>query len=222
MKNRTHILAGASAFIVLVIAFVVYAQSSGNTPSVSSTELNALFQFADKNKDGSISKTEFEQYLLSQKAKPLHFANYETTVAPGSSGAQSACCGGKSTGEEKSAKSAGGSCCGGDSKESAGEDSKSVAVIPSDVTANEHETLKVGGLCGMCKKRIEAAAKSVQGVVAASWDKESQILKIDFNSPQTSLDAISKAIAKVGHDTDKDKADNKVYDALHGCCKYRG
>jgi len=35
------------------------------------------------------------------------------------------------------------------------------------------------------------------------------------------VDAISKAIAKAGHDTDTYKADQAVYDQLPGCCKYR-
>ncbi|MDR1268278.1 MAG: hypothetical protein LBK82_02025, partial [Planctomycetaceae bacterium] len=70
-------------------------------------------------------------------------------------------------------------------------------------------------------KRIETAAKSLEGVVAATWDTKAQILQVAFNSPQTSLDAISKAVAKVGHDTEKDKTDDETYNNLHECCKYR-
>lgn len=81
--------------------------------------------------------------------------------------------------------------------------------------------LGVQGLCEMCKERIETTAKGVHGVSSAVWDKEKRILHLDFDSTLTNLDAISKAIAKVGHDTDRDKADQAVYDALPGCCKYR-
>jgi Cu(I)/Ag(I) efflux system membrane fusion protein len=84
-----------------------------------------------------------------------------------------------------------------------------------------HGNLKVGGACGMCKTRIEKAAKSVEGVSAATWNKETQALHIHFDTDKTSLEAVSKAVAKSGHDTDKDKADSKTYDALPGCCKYR-
>jgi Cu(I)/Ag(I) efflux system membrane fusion protein len=84
-----------------------------------------------------------------------------------------------------------------------------------------HGTLKVGGLCGMCKTRIEKAAKSVEGVSTASWNKETQELHIHFDADKTSLEAVSKAVAKSGHDTDKDKTDDKTYNALPGCCKYR-
>jgi hypothetical protein len=34
------------------------------------------------------------------------------------------------------------------------------------------------------------------------------------------MESIHLAIAKVGHDTDLLKADDKVYEALPGCCQY--
>jgi Cu(I)/Ag(I) efflux system membrane fusion protein len=73
----------------------------------------------------------------------------------------------------------------------------------------------------MCKTRIEKAAKSVKGVSSAQWDSKTKALHLNYDKSKTSLDAIGKAIAKVGHDTDKYKAEDKVYDALPGCCKYR-
>ncbi|MDD2277933.1 MAG: ATPase [Bacteroidales bacterium] len=78
---------------------------------------------------------------------------------------------------------------------------------------------KVYGECGMCKTRIENAAK-IEGVKSASWDKESQMLKIDFNPTLVKLTDIHKNIAKVGHDTDKEKAEDGVYKKLPPCCKY--
>ena len=73
----------------------------------------------------------------------------------------------------------------------------------------------------MCKARIEKSALSVFGVSTATWDAKDKMLHLNFDAAKTSLSAISKAIAKVGHDTEKDKADSKVYEALPGCCKYR-
>ena len=81
--------------------------------------------------------------------------------------------------------------------------------------------LKAGGLCDMCKTRIEQAAKEVDGVTKAEWDRDTKMLAIEFDSAKTGLEAISKAVAKAGHDTDKDEADDDVYDELPGCCKYR-
>jgi Cu(I)/Ag(I) efflux system membrane fusion protein len=83
-------------------------------------------------------------------------------------------------------------------------------------------TLKVQGVCEMCKDRIEKAAKSVEGVSEASWNVETKELQLSFDASKTSLEAVSQAIAKAGHDTEKDKASDEAYDALPGCCKYRG
>ncbi len=88
-------------------------------------------------------------------------------------------------------------------------------------TPSQHAMFGVKGSCDMCKERIEKAAMSVTGVQSAHWDKEKQMIHLQFEPDKTSEDAISKAIAKVGHDTDKYKADNAVYDQLPGCCKYR-
>jgi Cu(I)/Ag(I) efflux system membrane fusion protein len=98
----------------------------------------------------------------------------------------------------------------------------SLFLTASGAIAEEgHGNLKVGGMCDMCKTRIEKAAKSVEGVATAVWNKESQQLHIHFDTGKTSLEAISKTIAKSGHDTDKDKADAATYNALPDCCKYR-
>lgn len=86
----------------------------------------------------------------------------------------------------------------------------------------EHAMLGVKGKCEQCKDRIEKAAKSVDGVSMAMWDQEKQELHLNFDPAKTNVEAISKAIAVVGHDTDKDKATQAAYDALPSCCKYRG
>jgi Cu(I)/Ag(I) efflux system membrane fusion protein len=73
----------------------------------------------------------------------------------------------------------------------------------------------------MCKDRIEKTAKSVSGVSSATWDLKAKELHLNYNPEKTNLDAVSKALAKVGHDTEKHKADEKTYNALPSCCKYR-
>lgn len=93
--------------------------------------------------------------------------------------------------------------------------------IGHESTKGEHAMLKVQGLCEMCKDRIEKTAKGINGVYSAVWDLKSRELHFDFDKDKTSIDAISKAIAAVGHDTEKHKADDKVYEALPACCKYR-
>ncbi|KAA6306635.1 hypothetical protein EZS27_041702 [termite gut metagenome] len=98
---------------------------------------------------------------------------------------------------------------------------ETVSVSMSEQYQSEHAMLSVQGKCGMCKTRIEKTAKAIKGVSSATWDLEKKELHLDFDPKQTNLDAISKAIAKVGHDTEKYKTDQETYDALPGCCKYR-
>ena len=85
----------------------------------------------------------------------------------------------------------------------------------------EHTSFKVSGNCDMCKERIEKAALSVDGVESANWESTSEMLHVNFNSLKTNSDLIQKAIAAVGHDTEKFKAPNEVYNGLPGCCLYR-
>ncbi len=86
--------------------------------------------------------------------------------------------------------------------------------------AEKTEKFEVAGNCGMCETRIEKAAKSVEGVSTADWDKETKMIDVTFNSANTDIHKIHKAIAKVGHDTKMHKAPDNVYDELPGCCKY--
>jgi len=85
---------------------------------------------------------------------------------------------------------------------------------------NAKYDIEVNGNCGMCKKRIEMAAYSVKGVKSATWHQDHHDVHIILDENKTSIDEVHKAIAKAGHDTDKAKADDKVYEELHGCCQY--
>ena len=82
------------------------------------------------------------------------------------------------------------------------------------------EKINVYGNCGMCKDRIEKATKSVEGVTNANWNKETKILEVSFDASKVKVDDIHKAVAKVGHDTDKEKANDEAYKNLPGCCHY--
>jgi len=84
--------------------------------------------------------------------------------------------------------------------------------------AQQYASFQVSGNCGMCKSRIEKAAKEA-GATNASWNDESKQLKVTFAS-NTSVEAIQKKVAAVGHDNAGAKASDDVYNKLHGCCKY--
>ena len=81
------------------------------------------------------------------------------------------------------------------------------------------ETLKVSGNCGMCKKRIETAVNS-KDKVAATWDADTQLLSVTYDSKATNRKEILTKVAAVGHDNELEKAPDAVYNKLHGCCKY--
>jgi periplasmic mercuric ion binding protein len=81
------------------------------------------------------------------------------------------------------------------------------------------ESIKVAGVCGMCKTRIEKAAKD-GGASSAAWDMKTHILAVSFDSSKTSKEKLSKKIASVGHDTENHKAPDEVYAKLHECCHY--
>lgn len=82
------------------------------------------------------------------------------------------------------------------------------------------DTISVAGKCEMCKSRIETAAK-IKGVTEAVWSPETGKLIVKYNSSETTVDEIQKKVAAIGHDTEKYKADDKSYNILPGCCKYK-
>jgi copper chaperone CopZ len=90
---------------------------------------------------------------------------------------------------------------------------------------SEHSTISmasfgVRGNCGMCKKTIEKAANSVEGVSNAVWDKEQKKIEVSFDSSKTNEMAIHEAIAASGYDTEKVNGSKAAYKNLPGCCKY--
>jgi len=95
-----------------------------------------------------------------------------------------------------------------------------IAQTTSGSSGNQKtETFKVWGECDMCKSRIEKTVKA-EGATSAAWDEKSQLLTVTYDPSKTNKDGLSKKLATVGHDTEKYKADDKVYEALPGCCHY--
>lgn len=83
------------------------------------------------------------------------------------------------------------------------------------------KVIKVYGVCDMCKGRIEKIAKKVPGVTYAHWDADAQTLLVQFLRTRTNPNKIQESIAAGGHDTEKVKAEDAVYEALPDCCHYR-
>lgn len=91
-------------------------------------------------------------------------------------------------------------------------------------TGNQNRTsvaeFRVLGECGMCKSRIEKAAKT-EGVISAVWNEETKILKVEYMPSKIEVEAVHKNIAEAGHDTEMERADDAVYNRLPACCKYQ-
>ena len=83
----------------------------------------------------------------------------------------------------------------------------------------KEESFKVSGNCGMCKSKIEKAAKAA-GASYALWDMDTKILTVKYSSTSTNTAKIQEKIADVGYDNVGFKATKAAYDKLHGCCKY--
>lgn len=81
-------------------------------------------------------------------------------------------------------------------------------------------TLRVSGNCEMCKERIETAAKG-KGVKQASWDADTKMLTLTYDTLLTRIEKVHIRIAEAGHDTELKKAKNDTYKALPECCLYR-
>lgn len=84
------------------------------------------------------------------------------------------------------------------------------------------ETIQVQGVCDMCKKRIEKAARSVTGVKTATWNEDTKklILKYSVHNTEALLE-VEKKVSAAGHDAGKTNATDEAYKSLPDCCQYR-
>lgn len=94
-----------------------------------------------------------------------------------------------------------------------------VALTSLSFAQSQTESFQVSGNCGMCKTRIEKAAKEA-GASDAKWDASTQQLTVTYTSTTTNAAKIQQQVAAVGHDNAGFKATMDVYNKLPGCCKY--
>jgi len=81
------------------------------------------------------------------------------------------------------------------------------------------EKIPVSGNCGMCKTKIEKAAKQA-GASTATWNKDTKVLTIKYNSSTTNAAKVQQSVAEAGYDTRDFKATDAAYNKLHACCQY--
>ena len=101
-----------------------------------------------------------------------------------------------------------------------------IAVLALSTSANAQRSkpvsteFTVGGVCEMCEKRIEKAM-DVPGVVYADYDLSNHKLSLVYKPHKITEERIHEILNEAGHDTEKSKATQEQYDAVHHCCKYR-
>ena len=82
------------------------------------------------------------------------------------------------------------------------------------------EHYSVNGVCGQCKERIESAAY-IRGVKYANWNIDTHLITLKYDTTKASFRQILQHIAKAGHDSEYYLAEDKDYDRVAPCCKYR-
>ena len=78
----------------------------------------------------------------------------------------------------------------------------------------------VKGNCKMCKKTIETAALSLEGVLKADWDVKTKQVSLVYDDQMIDLISVHKAISDSGYGTDLNELNKEAYDNLPLCCQY--
>ena len=82
------------------------------------------------------------------------------------------------------------------------------------------KTIEISGNCGMCKNTIEKAGNK-KHISTVSWNRETKIATITYNSDKTNVKDILKRIALAGYDNEVFYAPDNAYNSLHSCCQYQ-
>lgn|SRR5690606_32104118 len=86
---------------------------------------------------------------------------------------------------------------------------------------NAKVSVKVDGVCMMCKARIEKASLNTKGVKSAIWNMDTHELKLIYDERKTDVKTVKTNIVATGHDTEDMKAKDEVYKTIDNCCQYR-
>ncbi|MGV8813509.1 MAG: DUF3347 domain-containing protein [Gelidibacter sp.] len=90
----------------------------------------------------------------------------------------------------------------------------------AQIKNSQTETIKILGNCELCKAAIENAG-SIKNEAIVTWNKNSKMATITFDSKKTNRNEILKRIALAGYDSDQYLAPDNAYAQLPDCCKYQ-
>lgn len=84
---------------------------------------------------------------------------------------------------------------------------------------NKETSFQVRGNCEMCQERIVETLKEVKGVEKAEWNVDTKIAHVTFDSTITNTTELHKAVANVGHETNRVGVNAKAHADLPECCQ---
>lgn len=93
------------------------------------------------------------------------------------------------------------------------------AMAPAQLPNAKTETFRISGNCDRCKQAIEAAGTE-KGEAALSWNADTHLAALTYDSAATTADAILKRIAYAGYDNERYLAPAEAYATLEDCCQY--
>jgi copper chaperone CopZ len=94
--------------------------------------------------------------------------------------------------------------------------------VMAPVLANSFKTEKISLptlQCESCKDRIETKLKGFKGLKSIDVSVDDQTATVVYDTQVTSIDKIEQAIANVGYDANKTKANATAQAKLPHCCQ---
>ncbi len=79
--------------------------------------------------------------------------------------------------------------------------------------------IKTSAICGSCKKRIEGALKSTEGIQEAVVNLNNKVVKVKYDPAKISQNQIRLVIVNAGYDADDMKKDEAAFNKLPMCCQ---
>jgi len=89
----------------------------------------------------------------------------------------------------------------------------------AQINNQKTEIVKILGVCGNCKMRIEKTG-NLNKIVKVNWNKYTQTAIIKYDSIVTNKDEILKRISLVGHDNELFLAPDSAYSSFPTHCQY--
>ena len=89
----------------------------------------------------------------------------------------------------------------------------------AQINNQKTEIVKILGVCGNCKMRIEKTG-NLNKIVKVNWNKYTQTAIIKYDSTVTNKDEILKRISLVGHDNELFLAPDSAYSSFPTHCQY--